>query len=100
MGARNVSSFPISPHFYPVIRNFFPNKLYYYFYYKKKDRKKVEEGESGLKASLNIVRACLKKKKKKEVGVVAHPYNPSNSGGEEQEDCGSKPAWANSETLS
>jgi hypothetical protein len=27
---------------------------------------------------------------------VAHASNPSNSGGRDQEDCGSKPAWANS----
>jgi hypothetical protein len=27
---------PISPHFYSVILNSFPNKLYYYFYYKKR----------------------------------------------------------------
>jgi hypothetical protein len=27
---------------------------------------------------------------------VAHAYNPSFSGGRDQEDCGSKPAWANS----
>jgi hypothetical protein len=27
---------------------------------------------------------------------VAHAYNPSYSGGRGQEDCGSKPAWANS----
>jgi hypothetical protein len=26
---------PISTHFYPVLLNSFPNKLYYYFYYKK-----------------------------------------------------------------
>jgi hypothetical protein len=28
--------------------------------------------------------------------LVAHAYNPSNSGGRDQEDCGSKPAQANS----
>jgi hypothetical protein len=27
---------------------------------------------------------------------VAHAYNPSYSGGRDHEDCGSKPAWANS----
>jgi hypothetical protein len=27
---------------------------------------------------------------------VAHSCNPSCSGGRDQEDCGSKPAWANS----
>jgi hypothetical protein len=27
---------------------------------------------------------------------VAHTYNPSYSGGRDQEDCGSKPAWAHS----
>jgi hypothetical protein len=27
---------------------------------------------------------------------VVHTYNPSYSGGREQEDCGSKPAWTNS----
>jgi hypothetical protein len=27
---------------------------------------------------------------------VAHTCNPSYSGGRDQEDCGSKPAWANS----
>jgi hypothetical protein len=27
---------------------------------------------------------------------VAHAYNPSCSGGRDQEDLGSKPAWANS----
>jgi hypothetical protein len=27
---------------------------------------------------------------------VAHFYNPNYSGGRDQEDCGSKPAWANS----
>jgi hypothetical protein len=27
---------------------------------------------------------------------VAHTYNPSYSGGRDQEDCGLKPAWANS----
>jgi hypothetical protein len=26
----------------------------------------------------------------------AHTYNPSYSGGRDQEDCGSKPAWENS----
>jgi hypothetical protein len=32
MGSRNVSPFSlISPHFYPVILNSFPNKLYYHF---------------------------------------------------------------------
>jgi hypothetical protein len=28
--------------------------------------------------------------------LVTHAYNPSYSGGQDQEDCGSKPAWANS----
>jgi hypothetical protein len=28
--------------------------------------------------------------------LVAHTYNPSYSGGRDQEDRGSKPAWANS----
>jgi hypothetical protein len=28
--------------------------------------------------------------------LVAHAYNPSYSGGRDQEDHGSKPAWANS----
>jgi hypothetical protein len=28
--------------------------------------------------------------------LVAHAYNPSYSGGRDQEDQGSKPAWANS----
>jgi hypothetical protein len=28
--------------------------------------------------------------------TVAHAYNPSYSGGRDQEDCGLKPAWANS----
>jgi hypothetical protein len=28
--------------------------------------------------------------------LVAHAWNPSYSGGRDQEDCGSKPAWANS----
>jgi hypothetical protein len=28
--------------------------------------------------------------------LVAYAYNPSYSGGRDQEDCGSKPAWANS----
>jgi hypothetical protein len=27
---------------------------------------------------------------------VAHTYNPSYSGSRDQEDCGSKPTWANS----
>jgi hypothetical protein len=27
---------------------------------------------------------------------VAYAYNPSYAGGRDQEDCGSKPAWANS----
>jgi hypothetical protein len=31
--------FSISPHFYPVVLNFFANKLYYNFYYKKKRKK-------------------------------------------------------------
>jgi hypothetical protein len=31
---------------------------------------------------------------------VAHPCNPSYSGGRDQEDSGSKPTWANSEILS
>jgi hypothetical protein len=31
---------------------------------------------------------------------VAHACNPNYSGGRDQEDCGSKPAWANSVTLS
>jgi hypothetical protein len=42
-------------------------------------------------------------KKEKEVGQVpvAHSYNPSYSGGRDQEDRSSKPAWANSSrTLS
>jgi hypothetical protein len=30
-----LSFFPICAHFYPIILNFFPNKLYCYFYYKK-----------------------------------------------------------------
>jgi hypothetical protein len=34
-GRKCYSFFPISPHFYPVMLNFFPNKPYYYFYYKK-----------------------------------------------------------------
>jgi hypothetical protein len=28
--------------------------------------------------------------------LVAHASNPSYSGGRDQEDCGSKPAWGNS----
>jgi hypothetical protein len=28
--------------------------------------------------------------------MVAHPYNPGNSGSRDQEDGGLKPAWANS----
>jgi hypothetical protein len=28
--------------------------------------------------------------------LVAHTYNPSYSGGRDQENLGSKPAWANS----
>jgi hypothetical protein len=45
MGAGNVPLFfsLISPHFYPVTLNFFPNKLYYYYYYKKKKKKKRKE---------------------------------------------------------
>jgi hypothetical protein len=40
----------------------------------------------------------IKKKKKKErkPGVVGHSYNPSFSGGREQEDRGSRPGWGNS----
>jgi hypothetical protein len=30
--------------------------------------------------------------------AVAHAYKPSNSGGRDQEDHSSKPAWANSST--
>jgi hypothetical protein len=30
------------------------------------------------------------------LGPVAHAYNPSYSGGSDQEDRSSKPAWANS----
>jgi hypothetical protein len=30
------------------------------------------------------------------VGVVAHSYNPSYSGGRDEEDCSLKPDWANS----
>jgi hypothetical protein len=32
--------------------------------------------------------------------LVTYACNPSYSGGRDQEDCGSKPAWANSETPS
>jgi hypothetical protein len=32
--------------------------------------------------------------------LVAHAYNPSYSGGRDQEDHGSKPAWANSSARS
>jgi hypothetical protein len=28
--------------------------------------------------------------------MVAQAYNPSNSGGRDQEDCGLRPVWANS----
>jgi hypothetical protein len=38
----------------------------------------------------------LSKKKKWSQVLVAHACNPSYSGGKDQEDCGSKPAWANS----
>jgi hypothetical protein len=30
---------------------------------------------------------------KKSWALVTHPYNPSHSGGRDQEDCSSKPAW-------
>jgi hypothetical protein len=35
------------------------------------------------------------KRKKINWGLVAHACNPSYSGGRDQEDRGSKPAWAN-----
>jgi hypothetical protein len=35
MGSRKCFFFsPISPHSYPIILNFFPNKFYYYFHFK------------------------------------------------------------------
>jgi hypothetical protein len=43
----------------------------------------------------------LSKLKSEARRLVAHACNPSYSGGRDQEDCGSKPAWANgSENLS
>jgi hypothetical protein len=46
-----------------------------------------------------IFRLPLQKKKRKERtsrALIAHACNPSYSGGRDQEDCGSKPAQANS----
>jgi hypothetical protein len=42
-----------------------------------------------------IMRPCLKKEKISWV-PLAHACNPSYSGGRDQEDRGSKPAWTNS----
>jgi hypothetical protein len=38
----------------------------------------------------------MNKKRRKSPAPVAHTYNPSYSGGRDQEDCGSKPALTNS----
>jgi hypothetical protein len=38
---------------------------------------------------------CNNKEWKDSPALMAHAYNPSYSGGRDQEDCGSKPAWAN-----
>jgi hypothetical protein len=43
-----------------------------------------------------IVRHFKKKKKNQSQAPVAHTCNPSYLGGRDQEDQGSKPAWANS----
>jgi hypothetical protein len=55
---------------------------------------------SNLSADPKPVSVVIKKKKKnnqKQNQVpVAHAYNPSYSGGKDQEDHGSKPVWANS----
>jgi hypothetical protein len=46
----------------------------------------------------NVRPQCCQKKKKLKNNqmLVAHTCNPSYSGGRDQEDCDSKPAWANS----
>jgi hypothetical protein len=38
----------------------------------------------------------VKKKKRMNWMLVTHSRHPSDSGGRDQEDCGSKPAWTNS----
>jgi hypothetical protein len=50
---------------------------------------------SSVHNALSFSPSTVKKKKKSQVQVV-HACNPSYSGGRDQEDLSSKPAWANS----
>jgi hypothetical protein len=58
--------------------------------------KRLRQEDLEFKVSLGYVaRSCLKKTKTSQA-LVAHSYNPSYSGDRDQEDCGLKPARANS----
>jgi hypothetical protein len=58
---------------------------------------KAKAGESPVQGQPGLHTLIFKKiKEKKDQAPVAHAYNPSYSGGRDQEDHSSKPAWANS----
>jgi hypothetical protein len=57
-----------------------------------------QESEKSKENNINYLRVNYDNKSIKNMGqaLVAHTCNPTYSGGRDQEDHGSKPAWANS----